>query len=586
MVIEQIIQTPQRIRTDGQIEDFCDGTVFSSHPLFSKDPYALQIIAYYDELELCNPLGSHIKQHKVGIVFYMLGNIAPKYRSQLKLINLAIIASVPLIESYGLDKVLEPFIVDLNILATTGISINIDGLHKNFKGALLAFLADNLASNDLGGFKKSFSFSFRCCRTCLVTHDTLSSIFISDGYERRSMDTHLQHISLLDGPTGSHYSKTYGINRRSALLDIAYFNMLESGLPHDAMHDILEGIAPLEIKLMLSYYVKNDFVSLEEYNSRLLRFNFGYSDNDKPVPILCSTLHSPDRSLRSTASQMLLLVRILPFLIADTIPEGEEHWLCFLLLRKIIDIVLCPVVSENLCTSVKLLIREHHSKFVALYGAAHYIPKMHFILHYPEQMKALGPMVRTWTIRQEAKLNFFKQASRLANFKNVSFSLASRHQRWMCYELASQSILYTPLECGPAKSGCGITFVKDETNDIQDHLLSIFPQLSKECTLFRPTWVRINGILYQNNNAYLITSYDGLDPVFGYLNDLMVIGGDKVIFMVLMCCVLYFDSHYHSYVVSVGSQKLLISDILDHNVYHGHTLSDGLTYIPLKYIIT
>ena len=31
--------------------DFCDGTVFKSHPLFGSDPYALQIIAYYDDLD-------------------------------------------------------------------------------------------------------------------------------------------------------------------------------------------------------------------------------------------------------------------------------------------------------------------------------------------------------------------------------------------------------------------------------------------------------------------------------------------------------------------------------------------------------
>ena len=71
------------------------------------------------------------------------------------------------------------------------------------------------------------------------------------------------------------------------------------------------------------------------------------------------------------------------------------------------DIVLCPVVSKALCTSLQLLIKEHHEKFVDLYGAGVYIPKMHFLVHYPEQILAVGPMVRTWTIRHEAKLNFF-----------------------------------------------------------------------------------------------------------------------------------------------------------------------------------
>ena len=182
-VLEQIDQSPKKIHSDALIEDSCDGTVFRNHPLFSHDPSALQIIAYYDALEICNPLGSHVKHHKLGIVFYSLGNVAPKFRSRLRLINLAIVATIPVIEAHGLNKILQRFVDDINELTEVGVSVTINGTPKTFKGALLAFLGDNLAMNDLGGFKKFFSFSFRSCRTCLVTH-----------------------------------SKTYGINRRCKAL--------------------------------------------------------------------------------------------------------------------------------------------------------------------------------------------------------------------------------------------------------------------------------------------------------------------------------------------------------------------------------
>ena len=46
--------------------DFCDGKVFSSHPLFSVHIDALQLFCYYDDLEVCNPLGSKAKIHKLG----------------------------------------------------------------------------------------------------------------------------------------------------------------------------------------------------------------------------------------------------------------------------------------------------------------------------------------------------------------------------------------------------------------------------------------------------------------------------------------------------------------------------------------
>ena len=152
-VIDEIEQCPSRVRNDGVLEDFCDGEVFKTHALFSSDPSALQIVAFYDELELCNPLGTHTKKHKLGIVLFTLGNIHPKYRSSLRVIHLLIAATVPVIERHGLDKVLEPFARDLKTLLADGVTISCNGSSRTYKGALLAFLADNLASHALGGFK-------------------------------------------------------------------------------------------------------------------------------------------------------------------------------------------------------------------------------------------------------------------------------------------------------------------------------------------------------------------------------------------------------------------------------------------------
>ena len=53
-------------RTDEIMEDFCDSPKAKQHPLFSKLRNALQIILYFDEVELCNPLGAFRKKHKLG----------------------------------------------------------------------------------------------------------------------------------------------------------------------------------------------------------------------------------------------------------------------------------------------------------------------------------------------------------------------------------------------------------------------------------------------------------------------------------------------------------------------------------------
>lgn len=48
------------------LSDFCDGSHFRCHSMFGIDSRALQFFFYYDDIEMCNPLGSHTKKHKLG----------------------------------------------------------------------------------------------------------------------------------------------------------------------------------------------------------------------------------------------------------------------------------------------------------------------------------------------------------------------------------------------------------------------------------------------------------------------------------------------------------------------------------------
>ena len=50
-----------------KLGDYCDGEHYHSCEHFQEDPCALQIQLYYDELEVCNPIGSKAKKHKLGI---------------------------------------------------------------------------------------------------------------------------------------------------------------------------------------------------------------------------------------------------------------------------------------------------------------------------------------------------------------------------------------------------------------------------------------------------------------------------------------------------------------------------------------
>ena len=47
-----------------RLNDMCDGSVFKNHPIFKFDKQAIQLIAYYDEVQLCNRLVSYTKKNK------------------------------------------------------------------------------------------------------------------------------------------------------------------------------------------------------------------------------------------------------------------------------------------------------------------------------------------------------------------------------------------------------------------------------------------------------------------------------------------------------------------------------------------
>lgn len=51
------------------LHDYCDGDHYKTHPLFGSDPQAPQIIAYYDELEVVNPIGSYVKKQAWMSIF-------------------------------------------------------------------------------------------------------------------------------------------------------------------------------------------------------------------------------------------------------------------------------------------------------------------------------------------------------------------------------------------------------------------------------------------------------------------------------------------------------------------------------------
>ena len=70
-----------------------DGTVYREHPIFSQEEQALKILLYFDDIEICNPLGKKSGVHKLGVFYYSLANFPTQYRSRLCLIRLVAVVT-------------------------------------------------------------------------------------------------------------------------------------------------------------------------------------------------------------------------------------------------------------------------------------------------------------------------------------------------------------------------------------------------------------------------------------------------------------------------------------------------------------
>lgn len=526
-----------QLQDEKLLRDMCDGSVYKEHPIFSQNHSALQIIA----IELCNPLGSHTKVHKLGCIFFTLGNIPAKFRSQLKSIFLVTLASAPTIHTHGIDEILKPFVEELKTLSSERLSVSIDGESTKYEVALLAFLADNLGAHQIGGFKESMSFAYRICCSCMSTTEDAQNKFVESKFELRTPDLHIKQCDDLKS-NAIEFSKQYGINRTSILETIPNFSVVQN-LPHDIMHDILEGVIPHEMKALLFHFIKIcKYFTLNQLNERLSNYNYGYSEvSDKPTPI------SDIDRLRQSAAQMWLLANLFPFLIGDLIPEDSEHWHCFLLLLRICSIAAAWTISSSTIEYLAILIEEHHLLFKKLYPDVTIIPKMHYMVHYPSQIRKFGPLIYSWTMRYESKLRVLKRASRHGNFKNICKTVAKKHQHLLCYYLNNDKLfLQKEVEEGPAESMVTLASDTEFYDFIREKIFVNMDEVVKH-----PKFINYE-VLHLRRGGCIFMGIGSLYPMFAKVIDL-ISWQSSYYLKIQNCNTICFDSHYNSFMVSFSS---------------------------------
>lgn len=174
------------------------------------------------------------------------------------------------------------------------------------------------------------------------------------------------------------------------LTRIDQFSVL-TDLLYDPMHILLEGVVPVELSLFVQFIVRQaSWATLAELNNAIAQFSFHklVSKSDRP------RLFESDFSFSFSASSSFVLMMHFLIIIDDLTPdlaEQDPHYECFLLLCIITHLLLSPVILPDSLGDLENLIARHNELFVELYGSDAYKPKLHMLLHVPEQIRRFGP---------------------------------------------------------------------------------------------------------------------------------------------------------------------------------------------------
>ena len=105
---------------------------------------------------------------------------------------------------------------------------------------------------------------------------------------------------MVEADRSGEQSKEYGINRKSILNDLKYFDMCNGSLIPDVMHNVLEGTLQYEAKLMLNYMIfTEEYFTIDHLNSRIANLELGHMEvKDRPSLISGNTLRTSGHSLK------------------------------------------------------------------------------------------------------------------------------------------------------------------------------------------------------------------------------------------------------------------------------------------------
>lgn len=405
----------------GAYVDFCCGSAFKTNEFFTLNPLAIQIRLFTDDFEPCDPLKSKAGAHKITAFYFQINNFPKNQLSKTENIHLVALsdASDSKSELSDAQNVIETIIADLKTLETKGI---VTGNDNCLKGALMCVSFDNLGGNVLFGFSGGFQANYYC-RICTSTRQICQKLVTEDTSTLRNIREYDEIVAQVESDATFNLTKSKGIKSSCILNTLNNFHIL-TNMSVDLMHDVFEGTVGFLLEEVFNYCISNKIATIEHLKSLTHCFHYG-TLSSRNIP---SKLNLDKKNVGQNASQARCLMIHLPFILFKYKQKLESMWLTVESMLRIMQILLSEDIKEVDLKRLSQLITTH-LRCYQLYFDKPLKPKHHFLVHYEGIIRSMGPVIRFWAMRMEAKHQFFKNiAFRTKNFINIKQTLAQKHQ--------------------------------------------------------------------------------------------------------------------------------------------------------------
>lgn len=485
----EVLKKDQLLSDVREYKSIRDGEYFKDNDFLSFEGPRIAIKLYVDDFEICKPLGTSRRKHKLCCVYWVLSNLPPGFTSKLSSIYPALLCKTDDLKVYGYEKLFEPLLQDLKTLEQHGIFVS--QLGQFVKGSVQCVTADNLADHGIGGFVESFSHG-SVCRFCTGDRSEFQTKDVRSGaFQLRTRDIHDVHVQSAQ----ANNTISCGVKRHCILTKhLSHFHVT-TGYPPDILHDLFEGVVPVELAHCISPLISKKYLTLFQLNTLIQTFPYKWGDKtNRPHAVPQSFTSS--KSIGGNAHENWSLLRLLPLIIGQNIPENEPAWQIILDLKDIVELVVAHIHTDKTIAYLEAKICDHRQRYKELFPLVKLLPKHHFIEHYPQMIHCFGPLVSLWTMRFEAKHSFFKKVARNTKcFKNIQRSLAIKHQFMLAYYTHSSILKRSTLEV----TNTSLVPVDVLSEGVMSVLKQSYPDITH---VHLAKTVSCDGILYSEGMAY------------------------------------------------------------------------------------